>query len=90
MMPLDYPTDREMLEAALPTIGLVEPERARLLWIHNTLDLREVECSASTSNRPASAAIWRFSASRAPCPSMPREICPPLACGHWRANRAAR
>ena len=46
MMPLDYPTDREMLDAALATIGLTEPPDAKILWIRNTLDLGEVECSA--------------------------------------------
>jgi hypothetical protein len=47
MTPLDYETDREMLEAALGTIGLVEPQNARLLRIADTLDLAEVECSAA-------------------------------------------
>ncbi|MBW3596130.1 MAG: [Fe-S]-binding protein, partial [Planctomycetes bacterium] len=45
MLPLDYPTDREVLDAALPTIGLVDPPEARLLWIRNTLDIAELECS---------------------------------------------
>ncbi len=45
MMPLDYASDRSMIEAALPTIGMVEPADAKLIWIRNTLDLREVECS---------------------------------------------
>lgn len=45
MLPLDYPTDREMLDAALPTIGLTDPPDARLLWINNTLDVAQVECS---------------------------------------------
>jgi hypothetical protein len=45
MTPLDYGTDREMLQAALGTIGLVEPRHARLLWIADTLDLAEAECS---------------------------------------------
>ncbi|MCO6455140.1 MAG: DUF2088 domain-containing protein [Pirellulaceae bacterium] len=45
MLPLDYPTDRQILDAALPTIGLADPPDARLLWIHNTLDVAEVECS---------------------------------------------
>jgi hypothetical protein len=45
MLPLDYPTDRDMLDHALPTIGLVDPPDARLLWIRNTLDVAEVECS---------------------------------------------
>jgi hypothetical protein len=47
MIPLDYPSDRECLDAALPTIGLTEPPDAKLLWVHNTLDVAEVECSAS-------------------------------------------
>lgn len=47
MLPLDYATDRECLEAALPTIGLTEPPQARLLWAHNTLDVAEVECSVA-------------------------------------------
>jgi hypothetical protein len=28
-----------------PTIGLTEPPEAKILWIRNTLDLAEVECS---------------------------------------------
>jgi hypothetical protein len=46
MLPIDYETDREMLEVALGTVGLTEPPDARLLWIANTLELAEVECSA--------------------------------------------
>jgi len=45
MLPLDYASDREILDAALPTIGLTDPPHARFLWIRNTLDVREVECS---------------------------------------------
>ena len=45
MLPLDYETDREILDVALPTIGLTDPPNAKLMWIHNTLDVREVECS---------------------------------------------
>jgi hypothetical protein len=44
MFPFDYETDREMLDTALPTIGLTEPPQAKLLWVRNTLDLIEVEC----------------------------------------------
>jgi hypothetical protein len=47
MKPFDYETDREMLEAALGTIGLTEPPDAKLLWITNTLKLAELECSAA-------------------------------------------
>lgn len=47
MAPLDYETDREMLAAALGTIGLTEPPQAKLLWIADTLHLAEVECSTA-------------------------------------------
>jgi hypothetical protein len=47
MLPLDYATDREILELALGTVGLVEPPEAKLLWIRNTLSLTEVECAAA-------------------------------------------
>ena len=45
MIPLYYDTDRELLEVALPQLGLIEPPDARLMWIRNTLDVAEVECS---------------------------------------------
>ena len=47
MPPLDYETDREMLAAALGTIGLAEPPDAKLLWIADTLHVEELECSAA-------------------------------------------
>ncbi len=45
MDPLHWETDRELLDICLPTIGLTEPEDAKLLWIKNTLQLSELECS---------------------------------------------
>ena len=47
MEPLDFNTDRELLDAALTQIGLTESADAKLLWIRNTLTLAEVECSAA-------------------------------------------
>lgn len=47
MIPIHFETDKEVLEAALATIGLVEPQNARLVWIRNTLDLVEFVCSAA-------------------------------------------
>jgi hypothetical protein len=47
MPPLDYETDREMLEVALCTIGLRQPADARFLWILDTLHLVEVECGTA-------------------------------------------
>lgn len=47
MLPLDYQTDREILDAALAAAGRSDPRDARILWIANTLQLTEVECSAA-------------------------------------------
>ena len=44
-VPLHYETDREVLDIALESIGLIEIPDARVLWIKNTLDLGEVEAS---------------------------------------------
>ena len=46
MIPLHYATDREVLDLALPQCGLTDPPDAKLLWINNTLEVAEVECSA--------------------------------------------
>jgi hypothetical protein len=45
MLPLDYETDREILDVVLSIIGLRPPDEARLMWIQNTLQIAEVECS---------------------------------------------
>lgn len=47
MIPINYPTDRQVLDIVLPIIGLTEPADAKLMWIHDTLDVAEVECSAA-------------------------------------------
>jgi hypothetical protein len=47
MVPLDYATDKDILDAAFPTIGLTEPPDAKLMWMHNTLEVAEVECSVA-------------------------------------------
>ena len=45
MIPLHFATDREILDEALVTIGLTEPQNAKLMWIRDTLDMEYVECS---------------------------------------------
>jgi hypothetical protein len=45
MIPLDYETDREILDVVLSVIGLHTPAEARLIWIQNTLKVAELECS---------------------------------------------
>ena len=41
-IPLYFDTDRICIDRALQTIGLVEPENAKVLRIHNTLELGEL------------------------------------------------
>jgi hypothetical protein len=43
--PVDFDTDREILDAALMLIGLERPEKARIVWIRNTSSIAEFECS---------------------------------------------
>jgi hypothetical protein len=45
-LPLAFASDRQMLDAALSTVGLTEPPDSRILWIRNTRELLEMECSA--------------------------------------------
>ncbi|MEQ9065340.1 MAG: [Fe-S]-binding protein, partial [Gimesia chilikensis] len=42
---LVYPNDREAIEAALQTVGLVEPETSGIVQIYDTLELSEVVVS---------------------------------------------
>ena len=42
MMPMVFDTDQEVIEAALSTIGLVEPPNSRVIQITNTLHVGEV------------------------------------------------
>lgn len=44
-IPIYFSNDREALEACLNTIGLVNPEKSRIVHIRNTLQLRRVEVS---------------------------------------------
>jgi hypothetical protein len=41
-IPPYYDSDREVIEAALKTIGDIEPEKARIIHILNTLKLEEM------------------------------------------------
>jgi Lactate racemase N-terminal domain len=44
-LPVQFETDREVIEAALAIIGTRKPEEGRVLRIRNTLELEEVEVS---------------------------------------------
>lgn len=45
MLPISYETDRELLDVALQSVGLVDPPESRVLRVLNTLLVEEVECS---------------------------------------------
>lgn len=54
-LPVSLETDREALEAALKTIGAVDPEKARIVHIKNTLEMEYLHISSAlkkeTDNR---------------------------------------
>jgi hypothetical protein len=50
MIPIVAASDCEMLAAALGTTGLRSAERARLVWISNTLELSEMEVSVDIAD----------------------------------------
>src|SRR5262249_15330414 len=56
VIPVHFETDREVIDAALATVGLTRPEETRVVRIRNTLRLRELEvseaCAAEVSGRP--------------------------------------
>ncbi|HTN78493.1 MAG TPA: hypothetical protein VMK16_02370 [Acidimicrobiales bacterium] len=45
MVPVDYETDGEIIDAVLPLLGLRSPSAARMMWIRSTLDVEVVACS---------------------------------------------
>jgi len=50
-IPMHYPTDKQVLGIALESLGLIEPEDARVCWIKNTLELGEVEVSTAYADQ---------------------------------------
>jgi len=44
-IPIALPTDKDAVEAALGTVGAVEPEKARLVHIKNTLEMGKLDIS---------------------------------------------
>lgn len=45
MSPIDFPTDRQIIDEALDTVGFCDATTAKMMWIKNTLHLSEVYCS---------------------------------------------
>lgn len=78
-VPIHYETDREALDNALATIGLTEPPDARILWIQNTLDLVEVECSTAYLDEARARSDLEIVAEPRPLPLDAAGMLPPLA-----------
>ncbi|WP_417747650.1 lactate racemase domain-containing protein [Rosistilla oblonga] len=53
MVPIHFPTDREVLAAAITQAGLVAPADVRWMWAPNTLEISEVLCSEAYWNQVA-------------------------------------
>jgi hypothetical protein len=51
-VPVHFGSDREVLDAALAIIGTRTPEQARLLRIHNTMHLEELDVSEACLQEP--------------------------------------
>lgn len=89
MLPIDFPTDRELLDTVFPMIGLTDPPDAKLLWIRNTLDVAEVECSTAYLAEARERPDLTILSDPRPlpldeCGMLPRSMAPrePSAAGH--------
>lgn len=45
MSPIDFPTDKEIIDQALNTVGFCNAKTAKIMWIKNTLHITELWCS---------------------------------------------
>jgi hypothetical protein len=84
MIPIHFPTDREVLDAVLPIIGLTEPVDAKLMWIRNTLDVAEVECSAAYLDEARQRDDVTVLTEPRPLPLDARGMLPNMASSQWR------
>lgn len=79
MIPIHYASDREVLDVSLPIIGLTEPVDAKLMWIHNTLDVAEVECSAAYLDEARERTDLEIISDVRPLPFDASGVLPPVA-----------
>jgi hypothetical protein len=79
MIPIHYASDREVLDVSLPIIGLTEPVDAKLMWIHNTLDVAEVECSAAYLDEARERTDLEILSDVRPLPFDASGVLPPVA-----------
>jgi len=59
-LPIHLPSDREALDLALGHLGTPEPEKQRIVWIRNTLELNRLAVSAGLAREAAELTTWRL------------------------------
>lgn len=50
-VPITLPTDTQALETALGTVGYVEPQNAKVVWINNTLEIKKIAVSEALAEQ---------------------------------------
>lgn len=55
MIPLDYPTEAEIIDAAWQSLGRPKPENFRVVWIRDTLHLETITASEALRNEVINA-----------------------------------
>ena len=50
-VPIALPTDTKALETALNTVGYVEPQNAKVVWINNTLEIKKIVVSEALTDQ---------------------------------------
>ena len=68
MIPITFDTDREAVEAALTTIGMIAPQDARIIQIADTLHLTRVRVSAALFDAVRSSDRLEFAGEPQPFP----------------------
>ncbi|MGV2338085.1 MAG UNVERIFIED_CONTAM: nickel-dependent lactate racemase [Planctomycetaceae bacterium] len=68
MIPITFDTDREAVEAALTTIGMIAPQDARIIQIADTLHLTRVRVSAAYFDAVRASDRLQFCSDPCPCP----------------------
>jgi hypothetical protein len=58
-LPIHLSSDREALDLALGHLGTPEPEKQRIVWIRNTLELNRLAASAGLAGEAAELTTWR-------------------------------
>jgi hypothetical protein len=50
-VPVTLPTDTQALETALSTVGYLEPQNAKVVWINNTLQIQKIAVSEALAEQ---------------------------------------